>query len=78
MATHSNTLSWRIPWTDKPSGLQSMELQRETTKATNTHTHTLVTLVLDLLQIKGGLCIPHDPDPLESDFTGILSISIAA
>ena len=28
MATHSNILSWRIPWTEEPSGQQSMELQR--------------------------------------------------
>ena len=24
MATHSNILAWRIPWTEKPGGLQSM------------------------------------------------------
>ena len=24
MATHSNILSWKIPWTEEPSGLQSM------------------------------------------------------
>ena len=23
-ATHSSILAWRIPWTEKPSGLQSM------------------------------------------------------
>ena len=28
MATHSNILAWRIPWTEEPSGLQSMGLQR--------------------------------------------------
>ena len=28
MATHSNTLAWKIPWTEEPGGLQSMELQR--------------------------------------------------
>ena len=28
MATHSSILAWRIPWTEKPGGLQSMELQR--------------------------------------------------
>ena len=28
MATHSSTLAWRIPWTEDPSGLQSMRLQR--------------------------------------------------
>ena len=24
MATHSSILSWRIPWTEEPGGLQSM------------------------------------------------------
>ena len=28
MATHSSILSWRIPWTEEPGGLQSVELQR--------------------------------------------------
>ena len=28
MATHSSILAWEIPWTKKPGGLQSMELQR--------------------------------------------------
>ena len=28
MATHSGILAWRIPWTEKPGGLQSMESQR--------------------------------------------------
>ena len=28
MATHSSIRAWRIPWTEEPGGLQSMELQR--------------------------------------------------
>ena len=28
MATHSGILTWRIPWTKEPGGLQSMESQR--------------------------------------------------
>ena len=28
MATHSNILAWGISWTEEPSGLQSMGLQR--------------------------------------------------
>ena len=28
MATHSSILAWRIPWTEKAGGLQSMGLQR--------------------------------------------------
>ena len=27
MATPSSILAWRIPWTEEPGGLQSMELQ---------------------------------------------------
>ena len=28
MVTHSSIFAWRIPWTEEPGGLQSMELQR--------------------------------------------------
>jgi len=28
MATYSNILVWKIPWTEEPGGLQSMRLQR--------------------------------------------------
>ena len=28
MATHSSVLPWRIPWTEKPGGLQSMGSHR--------------------------------------------------
>ena len=28
MATHSGTLTWKIPWTEKPGSLQSMGSQR--------------------------------------------------
>ena len=28
MATHSNILAWKIPWTEQPDGLQSMGSQR--------------------------------------------------
>ena len=28
MATHSNILAWKIPWTEEPGGLQSMRFQR--------------------------------------------------
>ena len=27
MATHSSILAWRIPWTEEPGGLQSIESQ---------------------------------------------------
>ena len=28
IATHSSILTWKIPWTEEPGGLQSMESQR--------------------------------------------------
>jgi len=28
IATHSSILAWRIPWTEEPGGLHSMESQR--------------------------------------------------
>ena len=28
MATHSNILAWKIPWTEEPGGLHSMGSQR--------------------------------------------------
>ena len=31
MATHSSILNWRIQWTEKPDGLQSMVLQESDT-----------------------------------------------
>ena len=45
MATHSSILALRIPWTEEPDGLQSVESQRvRHDRATNTHTHTRLTL----------------------------------
>ena len=39
MATHSSILAWRIPWTEEPGGLHSMESQRQTlTEATENAT----------------------------------------
>ena len=38
MATHSSILAWIIPWTEEPSGLQSMGWQRVWHNwASNTH-----------------------------------------
>ena len=28
MATHSNTLAWKMPWTEEPGGMQTMVSQR--------------------------------------------------
>ena len=32
MAAHSSILAWKIPWTEEPGGLQSLELQRVQTQ----------------------------------------------
>ena len=38
MEAHSSILAWRIPWTEKPGGLQSIGLQRvEKQLSMNTH-----------------------------------------
>ena len=40
-AIHSSNLSWRIPRTEKPGGIQSLGSQRVgQDRAINTHTHT--------------------------------------
>ena len=33
LATHSSILAWRIPWTEEPGGLESMESQSQIWKA---------------------------------------------
>ena len=33
-ATHASILAWRIPWTEEPSGLSSLGLQRVATTET--------------------------------------------
>ena len=35
MATHSNILGWKIPWTEEPGGLQSMGSQKSQTGPSN-------------------------------------------
>ena len=38
MATHSSVLSWEIPWTEEPGGLQFVGSQSQT-RLTNTHVY---------------------------------------
>ena len=43
MATHSNILTWRFPWTEEPGGLQSMESQKiRHNWVTNTFAHNIL------------------------------------
>ena len=40
MATHSSMFVWKIPWTEKPDGLQSLGAQDlDTTQRLNHHQH---------------------------------------
>ena len=39
MAAHSSILAWRIPWTEQPGGLQSMEFHRVGHSCDWAHTH---------------------------------------
>ena len=40
MATHCSVLAWRIPWTEKPGGLQCLGLQSWTRlKPLDVHVH---------------------------------------
>ena len=49
MSTHSSVLSWRIPWTEEPGGLESLRDGKEldTTERTHTHLFLLWELVMD-------------------------------
>ena len=54
MATHSSILAWRIPWTEEPGGMQSMESQRvrhDRSDLARTHTN-LSSPISDLI----GIC----------------------
>ena len=46
MATHSSILAWRIPWTEEPGALLSIESQRVGhNRATDTLTFTITELL---------------------------------
>ena len=47
MATHSNILAWKIPWTEEPGGLQSMEVTKSWTRL-STHTSILTKIIKEL------------------------------
>ena len=53
MATHSNILAWEIPWTEEPSGLQSMGSQSQTRPSTQKHYFNHV-IKLSSLEMVGG------------------------
>ena len=52
MATHSSILAWRIPWTEKPGGLQSIGWQRVTTEQVHTHMIKMLRSLLDKIDTR--------------------------
>ena len=40
MATHSSSLAWKIPWTEKPRGVTVKVGDKELNMAERMHTHT--------------------------------------
>ena len=47
MSTHSSILAWRIPWTEKPGGLQCIWLHRvghDPSELADTHTSPIFTV----------------------------------
>ena len=66
MATHPSILAWKIPWTEEPGGLQSMELQKESdmTEHTCTAKRSLLGCLLRLhFQRLLFKTKPHYPSP---------------
>ena len=45
IATHSSILAWKIPWTEEPGRLQSMESQRVRHDLATEHVHALLNMV---------------------------------
>ena len=39
MTTHSSIVAWRIPWTEKPGGLQPMGITKSQTRLSDQHFH---------------------------------------
>ena len=52
MAAHSSILAWRIPWTEEPSGLQSMGSQSQTQLSDYTQVNLSDPKVLSMNQVE--------------------------
>ena len=73
MATHSSILAWRIPWTEEPSGLQSMGSQESDMTEATEHKTLFSSLVVSLSCHKGSvICMSEiidiTPGNLDSSF----------
>ena len=83
MASHFSVLAWRIPWTEEPGGLQSLESQRVRHNwAKNTHKILYVCVCARTymhaksLQSCPTLCDPRDYSPSGSSVHGVLQARI--
>ena len=54
MATHSSVLAWKIPWPEKPGGLQSAGLQKVEHDWATEHAHTINSFILRLTELASG------------------------
>ena len=61
MITHSSILAWRIPWwTEEPGGLQSMELQLDSTERLTLLLFTFTLGGVECREVCSTLlCAPH-------------------
>ena len=46
MAIHSNILAWKIPWTEEPSGLQSMGVIKDSDELETEHQTHIVMIIM--------------------------------
>ena len=86
-STHSSILAWRIPWTEKPGGLQCIWLHRvghDPSELADTHTSPIFTVnsaytaaaAAKSLQSCPTLCDPIDGSRPGSAIPGILQARI--
>ena len=61
MATCFSILAWKIPWTEEPSGLQSMGMQESgTTEQLSTHRHTHTHTHIKVSSQRGGSSVSRN------------------
>ena len=58
LATHSSTLAWKIPWTEEPSRLQSMGLQRVRHDWATSFSFYVVATLLTIAKIQKQSTLP--------------------
>ena len=76
--SHSSIHAWEIPWTEEPSGLQSMGLQRVRHDWAYTHTHTFSLLYRWAAEVQRGQATSwlksHSPNCTEPGSAFMLSL----